>query len=201
MSQFDSKCLLSCFSLTASAFVMFQFDIKCLLSCFSSTASACCHVSVWQQAPVVMSQFDSKCLLSYLCCRVSVWQQGPVVMPCVWQQEPSSSSTGQFELLPSWLQYLLYKHHVFDMGIYEKVPLTLKSNIKERQTFNVLWNMSQKHVCYLLKNICMPKVFVFVFAKVKKKKMLPKKHTHLSLIHIWRCRRAAACRSRWSPYH
>ena len=23
----------------------------------------------------------------------------------------------------------------------------------------------------------------------------------LSLIHIWRCRRAAACRSRWSPYH
>ena len=25
-------------------------------------------------------------------------------------------------------------------------------------------------------------------------------HT-LSLIHIWRCRRAAACRSRWSPYH
>ena len=23
----------------------------------------------------------------------------------------------------------------------------------------------------------------------------------LSLIHIWRCRRAYACRSRWSPYH
>ena len=25
--------------------------------------------------------------------------------------------------------------------------------------------------------------------------------THLSLIHIWRCRRYAVCRSRWSPYH
>ena len=25
--------------------------------------------------------------------------------------------------------------------------------------------------------------------------------THLSLIHIWRCRRLNACRSRWSPYH
>ena len=24
---------------------------------------------------------------------------------------------------------------------------------------------------------------------------------HLSLIHIWRCRRSYACRSRWSPYH
>ena len=23
----------------------------------------------------------------------------------------------------------------------------------------------------------------------------------LSLIHIWRCRRAVTCRSRWSPYH
>ena len=23
----------------------------------------------------------------------------------------------------------------------------------------------------------------------------------LSLIHIWRCRRCALCRSRWSPYH
>ena len=32
------------------------------------------------------------------------------------------------------------------------------------------------------------------------------KHYHqwiymLSLIHIWRCRRSYACRSRWSPYH
>ena len=26
-------------------------------------------------------------------------------------------------------------------------------------------------------------------------------HHRLSLIHIWRCRRSYACRSRWSPYH
>ena len=26
-------------------------------------------------------------------------------------------------------------------------------------------------------------------------------HCNLSLIHIWRCRRGAECRSRWSPYH
>ena len=25
--------------------------------------------------------------------------------------------------------------------------------------------------------------------------------SELSLIHIWRCRRSYACRSRWSPYH
>ena len=28
-----------------------------------------------------------------------------------------------------------------------------------------------------------------------------KHHLHLSLIHIWRCRRSTLCRSRWSPYH
>ena len=27
------------------------------------------------------------------------------------------------------------------------------------------------------------------------------KNIMLSLIHIWRCRRSYACRSRWSPYH
>ena len=27
------------------------------------------------------------------------------------------------------------------------------------------------------------------------------KELRLSLIHIWRCRRSYACRSRWSPYH
>ena len=27
------------------------------------------------------------------------------------------------------------------------------------------------------------------------------KMVELSLIHIWRCRRYAVCRSRWSPYH
>ena len=29
----------------------------------------------------------------------------------------------------------------------------------------------------------------------------PCKQQNLSLIHIWRCRRYAVCRSRWSPYH
>ena len=30
---------------------------------------------------------------------------------------------------------------------------------------------------------------------------LPRDALLLSLIHIWRCRRSYACRSRWSPYH
>ena len=29
----------------------------------------------------------------------------------------------------------------------------------------------------------------------------PNRTLHLSLIHIWRCRRDVLCRSRWSPYH
>ena len=33
----------------------------------------------------------------------------------------------------------------------------------------------------------------------KEKKNVRKRN--LSLIHIWRCRRSYACRSRWSPYH
>ena len=31
--------------------------------------------------------------------------------------------------------------------------------------------------------------------------IITKKQKYLSLIHIWRCRRYAVCRSRWSPYH
>ena len=31
--------------------------------------------------------------------------------------------------------------------------------------------------------------------------LLPDTYFYLSLIHIWRCRRSYACRSRWSPYH
>ena len=30
---------------------------------------------------------------------------------------------------------------------------------------------------------------------------IPAQVIYLSLIHIWRCRRNSACRSRWSPYH
>ena len=32
-------------------------------------------------------------------------------------------------------------------------------------------------------------------------KKIYRKIVHLSLIHIWRCRRIERCRSRWSPYH
>ena len=33
-------------------------------------------------------------------------------------------------------------------------------------------------------------------------RLVPQCNTmHLSLIHIWRCRRSTLCRSRWSPYH
>ena len=38
-------------------------------------------------------------------------------------------------------------------------------------------------------------------AKIPKSQRLVKKIPRLSLIHIWRCRRSYACRSRWSPYH
>ena len=34
-----------------------------------------------------------------------------------------------------------------------------------------------------------------------KQDFAPRKVLNLSLIHIWRCRRYAVCRSRWSPYH
>ena len=38
--------------------------------------------------------------------------------------------------------------------------------------------------------------------KIEPEKFRPNvKSIHLSLIHIWRCRRSYACRSRWSPYH
>ena len=48
------------------------------------------------------------------------------------------------------------------------------------------------------------KLFVnFCRTKVQKKFFNERvvKVWNLSLIHIWRCRRSYACRSRWSPYH
>ena len=38
-------------------------------------------------------------------------------------------------------------------------------------------------------------------SKMQSLNMKFRKIMDLSLIHIWRCRRSYACRSRWSPYH
>ena len=40
-----------------------------------------------------------------------------------------------------------------------------------------------------------------VFSSRYTMKMFANTGPNLSLIHIWRCRRSYACRSRWSPYH
>ena len=56
--------------------------------------------------------------------------------------------------------------------------------------------------------ILLPQCFAIFYNELVCKTIIPelvgsKSFTdkELSLIHIWRCRRYAVCRSRWSPYH
>ena len=42
---------------------------------------------------------------------------------------------------------------------------------------------------------------IIIDIKKEEKHMRKLGYPALSLIHIWRCRRYAVCRSRWSPYH
>ena len=46
-----------------------------------------------------------------------------------------------------------------------------------------------------------PLHLIFVCRSRACKKIFAWLKEHLSLIHIWRCRRYSLCRSRWSPYH
>ena len=48
---------------------------------------------------------------------------------------------------------------------------------------------------------CIQKTNMNAWIRKKPKDCYSKWWTYLSLIHIWRCRRYAVCRSRWSPYH
>ena len=58
-------------------------------------------------------------------------------------------------------------------------------------SFPYLFDETQ-NVARALKAECTPEFYLY-----NNKNML----VYLSLIHIWRCRRASMCRSRWSPYH
>ena len=45
------------------------------------------------------------------------------------------------------------------------------------------------------------KVLIYPTFQRPRPSIAPPMLYHLSLIHIWRCRRIERCRSRWSPYH
>ena len=87
---------------------------------------------------------------------------------------------------------------------------------KKYQIYNIqctlcryLWEacMSSKNLTYSTYKYTMKKTHLYLHRSIPWKKnptfiysnfCIPK---CLSLIHIWRCRRYAVCRSRWSPYH
>ena len=56
----------------------------------------------------------------------------------------------------------------------------------------VLLPVSMLHKYFIASNRASHKAAIFI---------RPLSIKRLSLIHIWRCRRAVTCRSRWSPYH
>ena len=57
--------------------------------------------------------------------------------------------------------------------------------LTSRRRWRILWVMSHTRTLF---------IYLFIYYKIVHE-------VHLSLIHIWRCRRSYACRSRWSPYH
>ena len=83
-----------------------------------------------------------------------------------------------------------------------KIPTALFKNFPQRNNKD-----SAHHVCLtkqsaiqLIKNIWTSSKFQLPRARIFHHERKQAVHT-LSLIHIWRCRRSYACRSRWSPYH
>ena len=77
---------------------------------------------------------------------------------------------------------------------YEQLKFSINVNNKkllfhrQKFIFDVIFTKIQFLMIFGKKN----SVFANFFAL---------KSVELSLIHIWRCRRSYACRSRWSPYH
>ena len=74
-----------------------------------------------------------------------------------------------------------------------------------RQTFhNFFFSFACKLLGTLPKAYDSPHVCRCRFLSKRRKTLtiaISPHHPHLSLIHIWRCRRIERCRSRWSPYH
>ena len=60
---------------------------------------------------------------------------------------------------------------------------------------STLWTKSTHGHAWAVRNLSVKLHRLWDFARATERER------ELSLIHIWRCRRGAECRSRWSPYH
>ena len=100
-----------------------------------------------------------------------------------WQRDWSSP---RFEAKASgWLQSAVTKSHV----------LCAVSHIF------VHWSATSVRDILFFSAECGIAQFLCAMRVLKKFGHHPHPLGYLSLIHIWRCRRSYACRSRWSPYH
>ena len=78
-------------------------------------------------------------------------------------------------------------------------PLQVQAEVEPAKLRYIFFRAPSRHVLWQTRNNHKTQLEEeCLISKWKGRKVSVK---NLSLIHIWRCRRAAKCRSRWSPYH
>ena len=96
-----------------------------------------------------------------------------------------------------------------------KLEFGKKTNVTSLWWIIVTWVQCSTVICNVLgvktvttnafsffcEHLTVPVTSIHVIVVKPAKLMLSSTASHLSLIHIWRCRRIERCRSRWSPYH
>ena len=100
-------------------------------------------------------------------------------------------------LLVSSVQYSSFRIHIGTFCTCPKPSCNVQVNVKPSSTslylgwLELRYNTKYTHLHLYTKSFSIYLGLQFF--------SIP--NISLSLIHIWRCRRSYACRSRWSPYH
>ena len=94
-----------------------------------------------------------------------------------------------------------YQHHILSLFSTDSWNLYRGHRAVPLQTFTTRYSNSKLSIVMALSTTfrqCAPETTKFDKVTQNKGHFAIQ---GLSLIHIWRCRRSYACRSRWSPYH
>ena len=89
-------------------------------------------------------------------------------------------------------------HHLRQPSAAVRINFELLIKISRAAALSNTWarescTTQRIHFCFICRSFLVSVHLLWIFSTLSL--------THLSLIHIWRCRRSTLCRSRWSPYH
>ena len=101
-----------------------------------------------------------------------------------------------------WAQWVVKRLTLWDSNTVYGLILQVHKTLRVLLAFKRPYNSFQPIIslCQKYEEI-FSKCADHVIAKYAAKICGNRPRLHLSLIHIWRCRRIERCRSRWSPYH